>query len=259
MGLFGNKQDCPVCGGKVAGLLSTKIKDGVICNSCSSTCSLEPEKYKTMDVNDIKERLEYRKLNREKLQAFNETDGVGFDLKIDDNSKTWILPFNKNYKENNVEVFNFSDIIDYELNEDGETITKGGLGTAVVGGALFGGVGAIVGGGLSKKNKAIVNRMYIRVSLSNKWVKNLSIYLINTETKKDGLHYRNVKSNADKMISLFDFMVKQNQYNNNNNNIVAANTNTSTADELIKLKSLLDNGILTQAEFDIEKAKLINR
>jgi hypothetical protein len=253
MGLFGEKQSCMVCGNKV-GLLNAKIKDGVICTNCSSMCRLEVEKYKTLTVDDVKERIAYLDKNTEKLQAFCETDGVGYDIKIDDNSKTWILPKNKHYMDNNVEVFNFTDIIDYELNEDGETITKGGLGSAVAGGVLLGGVGAIVGGGLGKKNKAVVNRMYIRVSLSNKWVKNISINLLNTETKKNGFVYKSIKTNADKMISLFDFMVKQNQVNT-----APVNTNISMADELIKLKGLLDAGILTQAEFDVEKFKLLNR
>jgi hypothetical protein len=32
---------------------------------------------------------------------------------------------------------------------------------------------------------------------------------------------------------------------------------TSVADELVKLKSLMDSGILSQAEFDSAKAKLL--
>ena len=39
----------------------------------------------------------------------------------------------------------------------------------------------------------------------------------------------------------------------------AVNNNVSVADELIKLKQLLDMGVLTQEEFDKEKAKLLNR
>jgi len=33
----------------------------------------------------------------------------------------------------------------------------------------------------------------------------------------------------------------------------------SNADELIKLKELLDSGVLSQEEFDIEKEKLLNQ
>lgn len=53
----------------------------------------------------------------------------------------------------NPKIYKYSDIVDYELLEDGESITKGGLGRAVVGGALFGGVGAVVGGVTGHKKK----------------------------------------------------------------------------------------------------------
>jgi membrane protease subunit (stomatin/prohibitin family) len=37
----------------------------------------------------------------------------------------------------------------------------------------------------------------------------------------------------------------------------AAGTSTSTAEELSKLAALRDQGVLTQAEFDAQKAKLL--
>lgn len=40
---------------------------------------------------------------------------------------------------------------------------------------------------------------------------------------------------------------------------VAVNNAISTADELIKLKKLLDDGIITKEEFDAEKTKLLSK
>ena len=59
-------------------------------------------------------------------------------------------------------ICDYSDLVDFELIEDGETLTtstsktnsktkSGGVGRAVVGGVLFGGVGAVVGAGLNLK------------------------------------------------------------------------------------------------------------
>lgn len=159
MGLFGNKEECAICNGKV-GMFKTKLKDGVICSNCTSLCSPEVITWGSKSINEMQEHLLDRNENKVRLGAFNETDSVGLYLKIDDNNKTWIVPIKKNYVERNVTVFNFDEIIDYELIEDGETISKGGLGGAVVGGALLGGVGAAVGGVTGKKkNKTIVNQM----------------------------------------------------------------------------------------------------
>jgi|GEM_PF-5343950 len=60
-------------------------------------------------------------------------------------------------------VYNLSDILEFEYIEDGTSQVKGELGSALVGGALFGGVGAIVGGVTGTKNtKKVVNEMKIK-------------------------------------------------------------------------------------------------
>lgn len=48
-------------------------------------------------------------------------------------------------------IYSHSDVIEYELLENGETVTKGGIGRALAEGVLFGGVGAVVGGGACEK------------------------------------------------------------------------------------------------------------
>lgn len=60
-------------------------------------------------------------------------------------------------------VYNLSDILEFEYIEDGISQVKGGLGSALIGGALFGGVGAIVGGITGKKEtKKIIKEMKIK-------------------------------------------------------------------------------------------------
>lgn len=252
MGLFGNKEECSICNGKV-GMFKTKLKDAVICSNCTSLCSPEVIGWASKSLNEMKEHLADREENKVRLGAFNETDNAGLYLKIDDNNKTWIVPMKKNYVERNVTVFNFDEIIDYELIEDGETITKGGLGRAVAGGVLLGGVGAIVGGVTGKKkSKTVVNQMYVRISLNNKYVKQVTIKLIETEVKKNGFTYNLCKDSANKIISLLDYMSSQ-----NNSVLSNSNNTTSSADEILKFKKLLDDGIISDDEFNAKKKQLL--
>lgn len=197
--------------------------------------------------------MQHREENRLRLQVFSETDCVGLYIKIDSDNKTWIVPKSKKYIENNVDVFDFSDIIDYELIEDGRTLTKGGIGGAVVGGALLGGVGAIVGGNASKKNKSVVNKMYVRISLKHKWIKHITINLIATETKKNGVIYNMAKSSAEKILSLLDYIVSQTAPDSNTNNF----NMVSPADEILKFKNLFDAGTITEEEFNVKKKQLL--
>lgn len=252
MGLFGGKETCSICDEKV-GMLKIKLKDGIICSNCTKLCSPEMTSWTSKSLNEIKEHLLDRKENKLRLSAFNETDNAGLYLKIDDNNKTWIVPMKKNYVERNVTVFKFDEIIDYEQIEDGETLTKGGLGSAVIGGALLGGVGAVVGGVTGKKkSKTVVNQMYIRISLNNKYVKQVTIKLIEAEVKKNGFTYNLCKDSANKIISLLDYMSNQTQNVINN-----SNNTSSSADEILKFKNLLDGGIISEDEFNAKKKQLL--
>ena len=67
----------------------------------------------------------------------------GSYIKFDDNAKKILFPKTLLTK---ARIYNYSDLLGYEILEDGNTVTKGGLGSAVVGGALFGGIGSVVGG-----------------------------------------------------------------------------------------------------------------
>ena len=57
----------------------------------------------------------------------------------------------------------------------------------------------------------------------------------------------------------FDSAEKSGEISTPNNQKKATPTTAGVADELIKLKALLDAGALTQAEFDVQKTKLLSR
>ena len=80
------------------------------------------------------------------------TKKVGDYFVVNETDKTWAVPtglFKKVVQP--ASVHKYSEIVSFELLEDGNSITKGGIGRAVAGGVLFGGVGAIVGGSTGKK------------------------------------------------------------------------------------------------------------
>ena len=137
--------------------------------------------------------------------------------------------------------------------EDNETVLKGGVGRAVVGGALFGGVGAVVGA-TTRKSKRIVNSLYIRISTRS--VGMLKIVFIRCETPMDSFTYRVSKDFADKIISQLETIADSNK---NNAPGTGNNNSAFVADELFKLKQLLDMGVLTKEEFESQKKKILNR
>ena len=255
MGLFGEKEKCAVCGGKTSMLTKVKVSDGVICGTCRAKCGFLA-KVELKTTAQIINRIKSREENAIKVSNFTPTDAVGDFIKVDRNSKTWCSPTQTSgfgVSDKNPDIFSFSDLIDFELFEDGVSITKGGLGTAVAGGILFGGVGAIVGGGLGKKQKDVVNKMSIIINLRDEWVPRIEIVLIKSETKRNSLIYKSSKSLAQQIISLLT-IISDGQ---NDTSDTPSATSSSAADELLKFKQLLDMGVISQEEFDEKKKQLL--
>ena len=250
MGLFGEKEVCSLCGGKVALLTKTKLTDGVMCGSCRAKCS--PLAFSALGFRSVEEvtaHIASREANSEKYKVFSPTDAVGDYIKIDRRTRTWCCP---ELDKLNPDIFSFSDLIDFEMNEDGVSITKGGLGSAVVGGALFGGVGAIVGGGLGKKQRDMVSKLSIVINLRHNLISSIEIPLIKTETKKGGFMHNNSKELGNRIVGLLSVIVDSQKETQ-----PAPAAVGSSADELLKFKQLLDAGVITQEEFDTKKKQLL--
>lgn len=80
--------------------------------------------------------------------------------------------------------------------------------------------------------------------------------LISKKTKRSSMLYKNTIVQADKILSTLDIMLKETS--KEQINIIAENQVFSPADELRKYKELLDDGIITQEEFETKKNILLN-
>lgn len=72
-------------------------------------------------------------------------------IQFDDNSKRLHIPIQDSDQNGVRTVFDYSQIIDVEIVEDGETITKGTLGGVLMGDMIAGTAGAIIGSNIGKK------------------------------------------------------------------------------------------------------------
>lgn len=187
------------------------------------------------------------------LSNFITTKKIGVYIEFDEQKRLWLIPDGVRGKKIHPKIYTFDDIVEYELLEDGDTVTKGGLGRAIVGGALVGGVGAVVGGVTGKKKtKSVINNLRIKITVNDTSNPSIYINLINTPTKANSFLYKMAYESAQEILSMFSIITQ------NNENQQEKITNTaSVADELIKLKSLLDDGILTEEEFIAEKNKIL--
>lgn len=227
----------------------------------------------TMSNNEKKkERNENLDKATSALSGFNATitvNGVDnlYRFLVDNNGKkicylngaiTKIIPFDK--------------IISVELIEDGTTIssksTMRTVGGTLLGGALGGGAGAIVGG-LSGNSKNIKRVKSVQVKIKVRDINNPSLLISCFEAatmtsnsdgiKPDGIEgykYKQGLEHARKIADTISVIIDEVDKKTSSSN--TSNINASVADELKKLADLKSQGILTQEEFDQQKAKLLS-
>lgn len=201
--------------------------------------------------------LLYSANNLKRSKEFMATKKIKNYFYIDEINKLWCVPkisfWTNELKREKTLFYSYSDIVSFELQLDGKTVTSstsGGLGSAVVGGLLFGGVGAIVGSNTGKKHtNTTVNSVYtINITINSMKNPNISIDIDNKKT-------------ANELISALQLIYnlqKSDNDNRKNTSITNNKKDISVADEIKKFKELLDINAITQEEFDTKKKELLS-
>lgn len=157
-----------------------------------------------------------------------------------------------------VTYINFSDIIECEIIEDSNTIMEGGVGRAVVGGALAGGVGAIVGS-TTRSSKNVVNSLQIRIVTSNVTNSLFNINLISQETNKEDLEYKNAMQFANNVYATVQAIINDNNKSKKQKETIQEQNNNTDFEQLEKLAQLKEKGIITNDEFEESKKKILSK
>lgn len=172
------------------------------------------------------------------------------------------------------EIFNYADVIEVSYEENGNQLyTKSAgrtVGGAIVGGVLMGGAGAIVGGlsGASKQNKEVKSidiKILLRSTSRSSCVLhfNDANRLLKTKEDSDRELYETYTKNANEAKDLLSVIIDNAKQVQVSAPVVqplaqqVPSPSSSVADELAKLAKLKADGILTDEEFQAQKAKLL--
>lgn len=202
------------------------------------------------------------KLSTPTIKAFNDYAFVTDDI---NKIVTIVAPFQ-------ISVLRYSDIVSISYEENGNNVFNKSLGGAVIGGLLFGGVGAIVGGNTAKatQNKE-VRSMIVKIllkSTSNSKII-LKIYeagkdgsILETKNVTDKMHYEGLMKEVSGIKDIFSIIIDIIDKDIAMQNTTIATQSqpiNSVADELAKLVKLKEAGYLSEEEFNVQKARLLNQ
>nr|DAU37438.1 MAG TPA: Short C-terminal domain [Caudoviricetes sp.] len=231
---------CPVCGGKLGLLNREKSVDGLICASCSnfffSKLGIRAAKQPTAALADYWATLEQRR------KAFEETDSIydgdALFVSIDKPNRMFCIGHRSGDKGPRV-IYSFDEVAGYESDADDVMVTQsiGGIGRAVVGAAIAGPVGAIVGASTAKSE---TRKGRGKENVSIRFALPLGEQVLPVQKYPGGIteFLKECVSGREK---------------------VSASTaaSGSVADELLKFKQLLDLGAITEDEYAAKKSQLL--
>lgn len=196
------------------------------------------------------ETLQKKDDEQKKFQSFATTRDIDGVIEIDEKARL----FRPSGFTNLINIYPLDSISSYDIVENGTTTTSGGLGRSAIGALAFGGTGAIVGAVTGKK-KTIqkVDSFRVRLNLDDLDKPVVYLDLIKKPIKSNTKDYKKIVETADKIISSLDILLKD----TSNDPAPSPVPQQSGADEIRKYKALLDDGILTQEEFDAKKKELL--
>ncbi len=231
---------CPVCGGKLGLLNREKSADGLICANCSnffySKLGFRAAKQPTAALADYWATLKNRR------KVFKETDSIydgdALFVSIDKENRLFYFGHRGGDKGPRM-IYSFDEIAGYESDVPDDltvTETKGGIGRAVIGAAVAGPVGAIVGAATAKTE---TRKGRSKENVSIRFVLSLGESSLPTTVYPGGMtaFLKSCKVSQEKP--------------------QAAAPAVSCADELLKFKQLLDMGAITEEEYSLKKSKLL--
>ena len=158
--------------------------------------------------------------------------------------------------------YHFSDIIDYEIYENGHSQVKGRAGSALIGGAFFGLAGLVAGSSMSRKNYEICSHLELIIRINDIDEPQISITFIDRANwKKSSSKYQEMISHLQKICSMLEYMINSRtleQYSNAKEKTKPIVTETkSNKEQLQELKELLDDGLITEKDFEQKKKQIL--
>lgn len=163
-----------------------------------------------------KDKQEKDRLSAISLNIKNQLDSIGFKTSKSYEYKSYealVDTTNKKVvftdKEKGIfRKFDFSELLNCEIIQDNNIIMSGGVGRALVGGFVAGGVGAIVGA-TTRDSKNVVFEMKLRITSRDINDPLYVIRLINEQVERDSDEYKLAINFAESIYATIESIIKQ--------------------------------------------------
>ena len=168
------------------------------------------------------------------------------------------------YNEKGLKCFNYEDLIDFEIVENGSNVIQSKVASTLVGGILLGGLGALAGANRRKQINDICNSLILKLYFSNNGAVCITEKINDKPLYKNSIEYKSLSSTVDNIVSVLKYVKQQADYSVYSNPTVSAKENNKIEDtfsinQIEKLAELKEKGIVTEQEFEESKKKILSK
>lgn len=197
---------------------------------------------------------------RNELPSLSKTVSVNADncsaILIDDENKKILFQYGRKITR----AFSFSQITGYDVYENGESKVSGTAGRALLGGVFFGLGGMIVGSSMGRTVSNHCEQLNLIVHLSDLNCFQINLIFINKDCEKGSSYYKKKIENLQYVCSALEYIINQktleeSAIQNQTKDVPAEKT--SNKEKLQELKEMLNDGLITQEDYEQKKKQIL--
>lgn len=157
-------------------------------------------------------------------------------------------------------LYKFTDVINYEVYENGASQVSGTAGAALIGGAFFGLGGMILGSSMGRTVQGTCSQLKLIIRLNDIDNPQMEIYYVSSgNISKDSSDYKKKIENLQLVCSQLEYMInsKTLEESSKTGQSKAAVVNDDIKQQILTLQEMFKDGLITEEEFEQKKKQLL--
>ena len=157
-------------------------------------------------------------------------------------------------------LFKFSDIINYEVYENGASKVSGTAGQALIGGAFFGLGGMIIGSSMGRTVQDTCSQLKLIIRLNDMNCPQMQlVYISSCTCSKDSTVYRTKRANLQLVCSQLEYMINSKTLEESAKieQPKATVINDDIKQQILTLQEMCKDGLITEEEFEQKKKQIL--
>lgn len=249
MSFSGFHTACAVCGNEVW-LGRHRLSDKKwICSACHKKCQYGADTVITgISEEEAKKAVSFAEEQEAKAASFSPNRKIGTLMELSEEDRKWLIYTGVYGRRSNPVVFGYEDLMGFVLLEDRIAIAGGGIGQSAVSRQSE--------DGKEIKDGGICTSLKLQIRVNDKNRPAVYISFISAPSIKGTRVCKKIYQDAKECCEALQ-MICSGREKEPGSDSKSQETVVSVAEELWKLKKLMDSGVLTKEEFEAKKKQLL--